>query len=110
LSKCTGCIEENSISSSGEDRVTEDSGELCQEGIELVQVCTEGTLFEFREKRSVKEETLTGLLNTLQAQQGVLEQEVARGHLHPFKERKGQRQRRGLVETRVTSVRWGPRG
>jgi hypothetical protein len=35
--------------------------------------------------------TLTGLLNTLQAQQSVLEQEVARGHLHPFKERKGQR-------------------
>jgi hypothetical protein len=38
-----------------------------------------------------QEETLTGLLNTLQAQQSVLEQEVARGHLHPFKERKGQR-------------------
>jgi hypothetical protein len=44
------------------------------------------------ERREVsQEETLTGLLNTLQAQQSVLEQEVARGHLHPFKERKGQR-------------------
>ena len=38
-----------------------------------------------------QKETLRGLLNTLQAQQSVLEQEVARGHLHPFKERKGQR-------------------
>jgi hypothetical protein len=27
-----------------EDRFIEDSGELCQVGIELVQVCTEGTL------------------------------------------------------------------
>jgi hypothetical protein len=42
-------------------------------------------------RRSVRRKTFTGLLNTLQTQQGVLEQEVARGHLHPFKERKGQR-------------------
>jgi hypothetical protein len=34
-----------------EDRITEDSGELCQVGIELVQVCIEGTLLssEIRE-------------------------------------------------------------
>jgi hypothetical protein len=38
-----------------------------------------------------RKKTFTGLLNTLQAQQGVLEQEVARGHFHTFKERKGQR-------------------
>ena len=38
-----------------------------------------------------QEETLTGLLNTLQAQQSVFGQEFSRGHLHPFKERKGQR-------------------
>jgi hypothetical protein len=35
LSRCTGCIEKkNSGSSSEEDRIIEDSIELCQEGIE----------------------------------------------------------------------------
>jgi hypothetical protein len=48
------------------------------------------TLLSSRREVSRKK-TFTGLLNTLQAQQGVLEQEVARGHFHPFKERKGQR-------------------
>jgi hypothetical protein len=40
-------------------------------------------------RRSVRKGTFTGFLNTLQAQQGVLEQEVSRGHFYPFKERKG---------------------
>jgi hypothetical protein len=48
-------------------------------------------LFEFCWKEKCQGETLIGLLNTLQAQQGVLEQKVSRGNLHPFKERKGQR-------------------
>jgi hypothetical protein len=43
------------------------------------------------EKRSVKEKTLTELLNTLKAQQGVLERKLPRGHLYPFEEQKGQR-------------------
>jgi hypothetical protein len=46
--------------------------------------------FEFREERSVQEKTLTELLNTLSAQQGVLEHKFPRGHLYPFEERKGQ--------------------
>jgi hypothetical protein len=40
-------------------------------------------------RRSVRKGTFTGLLNTLQAQQGELEKEVSRGNFHPFKERKG---------------------
>jgi hypothetical protein len=43
------------------------------------------------EKKKCHRRTFTGLLNTLQAQQGVIEQEIARGNFHPFKERKGQR-------------------
>ena len=38
---------------------------LCQEGIEQVQVGSEELYFEFREKKSVKEETPTELRNTL---------------------------------------------
>jgi hypothetical protein len=37
------------------NRTTEGSVKLCQEGIERVQVCTEGLYFEFREKESVEE-------------------------------------------------------
>ena len=49
------------------------------------------TLLSSNRREAFKKKTFTGLLNTLQAQQSMLEQEVARGHLHPFKERKGQR-------------------
>jgi hypothetical protein len=56
------------------NRTTEGSVELCQEGIERVQVCTGGTLFRvLRRRRSVTGKTLTELQNTLLAQQGVLE-------------------------------------
>jgi hypothetical protein len=46
---------ENSILSSEEDRITEDSVELCQEGIEQVQ-SAQRELFEFWKERSVKED------------------------------------------------------
>jgi len=36
-----------------------------------------------------KRRTFIGLLNTLKAQQGVLEHKFPRGHLYPFEERKG---------------------
>jgi hypothetical protein len=52
--------------------------------------CTEEICFEFVDKRSVKERTLIELLNTMTTQQGVLENKFPRGHLYPFKERKGQ--------------------
>jgi hypothetical protein len=45
----------------------------------------------FRDKRSVKEKTLTELLSTLSAQQRVLKKKFPRGHLYPFEEWKGQR-------------------
>jgi hypothetical protein len=48
------------------DIINENFVELCQEGIEKVQGVHKRELcFEFREKRSVKENTLTELLNTL---------------------------------------------
>jgi hypothetical protein len=53
--------------------------------------CTKELYFEFREERSVQEKTLTELLNTMSAQQGVLEHKLPRGNLYPFEERKGQR-------------------
>jgi hypothetical protein len=60
-------------------------------GIERVQgVHKENFVSSFREE-SVKEKTLTELLNTLQAQQGVLEQKFPRGHLYLFEGHKGQR-------------------
>jgi hypothetical protein len=45
--------------------------------------------FEFSEKRSVKEKTFTELLNTLSAQQGVLEHKLPRGNLYLFEGKKG---------------------
>jgi hypothetical protein len=74
-----------------ETKLLKDSVELCQVGIERVQGVHKGTLFQFKEKRSVKEKTLTELLNTLSTQQGVLEHKFPRGNLYPFKERKGSR-------------------
>jgi hypothetical protein len=49
--------ERNCAEKAQEDRVVEYSVELCQVGIEQVQVCTSELCFEFREKRSVKEKT-----------------------------------------------------
>jgi hypothetical protein len=73
-----------------EDIIVEDSVKLCQVGIERVQgVHKENSCFEFRDKRSVKEKTLTELLNTLSAQQGVLEHKFPRGHLYLFEGQKG---------------------
>jgi hypothetical protein len=54
-------------------------------------MCTKRTPLSSGIEKRLRKKTFTGLLNTLQAQQGVLEQEVTRGHLYPFKERKGQR-------------------
>jgi hypothetical protein len=49
-----------------ENIIVEDSVKLCQVGIEHVQGVHEGELcFKFRDKRGVKEKTLTELLNTL---------------------------------------------
>jgi hypothetical protein len=56
----------------------------------MCKECMKEFYFEFRDKRSFKERTLTELLNTLSAQQGVLEHKFPRGHLYPFEERKGQ--------------------
>jgi hypothetical protein len=61
LSRCTGCIEEkNSGSSSEGDRITEDSIELCQEGIEQegieqVHCAEENSIFEFIEQEKQQE-------------------------------------------------------
>jgi hypothetical protein len=57
-------LEEKLCREGTKDRVVEYSVELCQVGIEQVQVCTRELCFEFREK-SVKEKTPTELLNTL---------------------------------------------
>jgi hypothetical protein len=51
--------------------------------------CTEGTLLSLEDKRSVTGKTFTGLLNTLQAQQGVLEQEVSKRALISLQGEKG---------------------
>jgi hypothetical protein len=48
-----------------EDKIVEDSVKLCQVGIERVQGVHKETLFRVQRKRSVKEKTLTELLNTL---------------------------------------------
>jgi hypothetical protein len=69
---------ENSTVSSKGNRITEDSIELCQEGIEQVPVCTKRTPLSSGIEKCPRRRTFTGLLNTLQAQQGVLEQEVAK--------------------------------
>jgi hypothetical protein len=69
----------------------------------MYKECTGEIYFKFSEKRSVKEKTLTELLNTLQSQQGVLEQKFPRGNLHLFEGHKGQRPLRfeqlNLMET-----------
>ena len=49
----------------GENIIAEDSMELCQEGIEPVQGVHKVNSISNYEKRSVKEKTLTELLNTL---------------------------------------------
>jgi hypothetical protein len=73
LSQCTECRRELLLEFK-EDRITVGFCEerLCQEGIELV--CRESTgknSFEFWNREVSKDRTFTGLLNTLQAQQGV---------------------------------------
>jgi hypothetical protein len=55
-----------------------------------VQGVHKGTLFRVQREEKCQGETLTELLNTLSAQQGVLEHKFPRGHLYPFKERKGE--------------------
>jgi hypothetical protein len=65
LSNAQGALRRTLFQVHQEDRITEDSEELCQEGIELVQECTEGTISS-SERRSVTEERhSTELLNTL---------------------------------------------
>jgi hypothetical protein len=74
------------------DKITEDSVKLCQEGIERVQRVHKKNSISSSEIREVsRRKTLTELLNTLQAQQGVLEWKLPRGHLHLFEGQKGQR-------------------
>jgi hypothetical protein len=50
--KVQGVHGKNSLSSSERTRVTENSVELCQVGIEPVQVCTEELCVEFSKKQS----------------------------------------------------------
>jgi hypothetical protein len=62
-----------------ENKITEDSVKLCQVGIERVQRVHKKNSISSSETREVsRRKTLTELLNTLLAQQGVLEQEVSR--------------------------------
>jgi hypothetical protein len=49
----------------GENKIVEDFVELCQEGIEQVQGVHKENSVSSSKKRSVKEKTLTELLNTL---------------------------------------------
>jgi hypothetical protein len=56
-SRLLNTLEEKLCREGTKDRVVEYSVELCQVGIEQVQVCTREPCFEFREK-SVKEKTL----------------------------------------------------
>jgi hypothetical protein len=79
LSKCTGCIEKNSILSSVEKkespRTLENSAKL---GIEQVHRVHRRTLFEFCWEEKCQGETLTELLNTLLSSTRRLENKVVR--------------------------------
>jgi hypothetical protein len=48
-----------------EDIIVEDFVELCRWALSECKECTKELCFKFSEKRSVKEKTLTELLNTL---------------------------------------------
>jgi hypothetical protein len=72
-----------------EDRIVEDSVKLCQVGIERVQGVHKENSVSSSEIREVsRRRHLQSYLNTLSAQQGVLEHKLPRGHLYPFEDRR----------------------
>jgi hypothetical protein len=64
-------LEEKLCREGTEDRVVEYSIELCQVGIEQVQVCTRELCFKFREK-SVKEKTLQSFEHSVSSARSAL--------------------------------------
>jgi hypothetical protein len=89
LSKCIG--EEIHLEFSEKTKSLKTLENSARRALSWCKCAQKELLFEFREKEVSRRGTFTRLLNTLQAQQVVLEKEVSRGNFHPFKERKGQR-------------------
>jgi hypothetical protein len=74
-----------------EDRTTEGSVKLCQEGIERVHRVHQGILFRFlREEKCLGEDTHIVVEYSV-GSQGVLEQKFPGGNLHLFEGQKRQR-------------------